>query len=237
MAIPAKLAGLLGSAALVAAGLGLYIFASDQGSDHLPEMVAVEMADGRHLFVSKYEVTAADWNRCADAGRCAFRINPRPGFDPEMTPATGVNWIDSQDYLAWINRLTRHPLRLPSTAEWEHLARDVMPEEPEPIFSAPELAWAAKYVTEASQSRALRPLGSFSTTSAGVADLDGPVWEWTADCHDPDRPHDRCFAFVAAGQHMAVLSAFTRDPARGGCAVGTPPPHLGLRLVSDRDPA
>jgi hypothetical protein len=36
------------------------------------------------------------------------------------------------------------------------------------------------------------------------------------------------------GEHVAAMSYLIRNPARGGCAVGTPPAHLGLRLVSDR---
>jgi hypothetical protein len=44
---------------------------------------------------------------------------------------------------------------------------------------------------------------------------------------------DRCPAFYVGGEHIAVMSYLVRDPARGGCAVGTPPAHLGMRLVSD----
>lgn len=40
-------------------------------------------------------------------------------------------------------------------------------------------------------------------------------------------------AFFVAGEHIAVIPYLVRDPARGGCAVGTPPAHLGMRLVSD----
>jgi hypothetical protein len=35
---------------------------------------------------------------------------------------------------------------------------------------------------------------------------------------------------------MSVISLFSRDPAQGGCAVGAPTAHLGLRLVTDRAP-
>jgi hypothetical protein len=36
---------------------------------------------------------------------------------------------------------------------------------------------------------------------------------------------------------MAVIPFLVRDPARGGCAVGAPPAHLGFRLVTDKKPA
>jgi hypothetical protein len=43
----------------------------------------------------------------------------------------------------------------------------------------------------------------------------------------------RCPAFFVGGEHVAAMSYLERDPARGGCAVGTPPAHLGMRLVAD----
>jgi formylglycine-generating enzyme required for sulfatase activity len=66
--------------------------------------------------------------------------------------------------------------------------------------------------------------------------LDGNVWEWTSSCFRPgfeSATENRCPAFVAAGEHEAIVSLFVRDPATGGCALGTPPTHLGFRLVSD----
>lgn len=42
---------------------------------------------------------------------------------------------------------------------------------------------------------------------------------------------DRCPAFCVMGAHEAVMSSVIRDPARGGCAVGSPPAQLGMRLV------
>ena len=70
-----------------------------------------------------------------------------------------------------------------------------------------------------------------------MADLDGSVWEWTRDCYagaargvDPAR----CPAYFMCGEHVAAMSCLIRDPARGDCAVGTPPARLGLRLVNNQ---
>ena len=35
------------------------------------------------------------------------------------------------------------------------------------------------------------------------------------------------------GLHRAYMSNFVRDGKSGGCAVGTPPEHLGFRLVRE----
>ncbi|MDD9978971.1 MAG: SUMF1/EgtB/PvdO family nonheme iron enzyme [Boseongicola sp.] len=188
------------------------------------------------LFVARYEVTISEWNRCVYDGDCSIELKPRPGFDPDTTPATGLNWFDAQDYAGWISKATGHPMRLPTMSEWAAVAADVIPEAPDPAFTDPALAWASSYVTEEGYSRALESIGSFAVSPDGISDLDGPVWEWTSDCYDPSVPELRCAAFYAGGLHTSVLSPLTKDPARGGCAVGAPPAHLGVRLVSDQSP-
>ncbi len=88
------------------------------------------------------------------------------------------------------------------------MAASVLPDKPDPIFSDTSLSWASAYLTGGLAPRAIRPQGSFSVSPEGIADLDGSV--------------------------MTAMSHLVRDPARGGCAVGTPPAHLGMRLVSDK---
>ncbi len=203
---------------------------------YLPEMAArpVLMPDGRALHVQRFEVTITEWNACFDAGACAIELRARPGFDPATTPATGVNQIDAQDYLRWITATTGHPFRLPSAAEWAHMAASVLPETPDPLFTDPSLRWAMAYLAQDLPPRALMPQGSFSTTPEGIADLDGSVWEWTQDCFTYETDQARCPAFIVGGEHESAMFYLERYPARGGCAAGAPPAHLGLRLVSDR---
>jgi formylglycine-generating enzyme required for sulfatase activity len=115
-----------------------------------------------------------------------------------------------------------------------------------PSYAAFSVTWqqhepnaiALAYVLEPQTNRALRPQGTFDTTSQGIVDLNGSVWEWTMECYagaaGGQSSPDRCPAFYVGGEHIAVMSFLVRDPARGGCAVGTPPAHLGMRLVSER---
>lgn len=193
------------------------------------------MPDGRTLYVQKYEVTVAEWARCHGAGACALKVRPRPGIDPASLPATGLSFTDVGQYVAWLSDRTGHPFRLPTLAEWTAIADEVLPESPDPIFTDPALTWASAYLVENLPPRTLEPAGSFSTTSQGIADLDGSVWEWTADCYGGDGP-DRCAAYYVGGEHVAAIPYLVRDPARGGCAVGSPPAHLGFRLVTDHAP-
>lgn len=222
--------------AVVAAGIAL----SQRGPDLaiLPVMAtqAVTMPDGAAIHVQRHEVTIAEWNTCHRNGGCSLELRARPDQDPATTPATGLSYVDVQEYVAWINDVTGHAFRLPTAEEWDHMAASVLPDKPDPLFTDPSLTWASTYLTEGLAPRVLKPQGSFSTSPEGIADLDGSVWEWTQECYagvadgiDPAR----CPAFFVGGEHVAAMSYLVRDPARGGCAVGTPPAHLGMRLVTD----
>lgn len=227
-------AGVAGLAAVITLGAGLMMARPDPLPG--PEMAAepVLLPDGHRLAVQRFEVTVAEWNRCHAEGACGLALQAPAALDPATTPATGINYLDAQEYLAWFNRRSRGGYRLPSSTEWQAMAQSVLPEAPDPIFTDPNLRWASAYLLENNAPRRLRAQGTFSTTAEGIADLDGSVWEWTSDCvQGADVAPDRCAAFYVGGEHLATLSYLVRDPARGGCAVGTPPAHLGLRLVRD----
>lgn len=196
----------------------------------------VVLPDGRSLHVQRHEVTIAEWNTCHAQKACTLELRARADQDPATTPATGLSYVDVQEYIGWINAATGHDFRLPTADEWDLMAAPVLPDAPDPLFSDPSLSWASAYLTDGVAPRALKPQGSFSTSPEGIADLDGSVWEWTQDCYagasegiDPAR----CPAFFVGGEHLAAVPFLVRDPARGGCAVGTPPAHLGMRLVTD----
>ncbi len=231
---------LLGGGVLVALliGAALNWRGSDAESDNIVQAQAVVLNDGRTLNVQTREVTVAEWQVCHAAGACDLDFSH---FVKDVEyPATGLSYIDAMQYLTWVNAQSVAVWRLPTSNEWHELAAEVLPEKPDPIFTDPALTWASTYLAEGNRTgRALRPSGAFSTSSAGIEDLDGNVWEWTQDCYAGSggrgavTPADRCPAFVMGGEHEAVMSYLVRDPARGGCAVGAPPAHLGMRLVSD----
>jgi len=228
----------------VAALIGAASFA--RGPDFDPTFAPVlaqspvVFADGTTLHVQKYEVTVAEWNRCNDAKACTQRLRVTGNRTAQTMPATGLSYVDVSEYLAWINTATGHDYRLPTLAEWEYMAAEVLPEAPDPIFTDPELTWASAYLTEPQTKRTLHPQGVFDTTSQGIVDLNGSVWEWTNDCYagasKGDVTRDQCPAFFVGGEHIAAISFLVRDPARGGCAVGVPPAHLGMRLVTESRP-
>lgn len=228
------LLGLGGLVIGIAIGAALIIRGPDDGTRPMVTNREVVLPSGATIFVQRHEVTITEWNICVAEKACTLALHARPDQDAAVTPATGLSYVDAQQYVAWINAATGHSYRLPSAAEWSFMAAAVLPQEPEPMFTDPALTWASSYLTEGIAPRALKPQGSFSTSPEGIVDLDGSVWEWTQDCYAPQGASGRCPAFFVGGEHLAAMSYLIRDPARGGCAVGTPPAHLGMRLVADK---
>jgi formylglycine-generating enzyme required for sulfatase activity len=225
---------------LAAVGLiGAAIVSDDHAVTPAPRVAErpVILPDRTALYVQKYEVTVAEWNLCHAAGACTLKLRVTGNQTEAAMPATGLAYPDVSQYLAWINNATHQGFRLPTLREWEFMAAEVMPATPDPIFTDPDLSWASAYLLEPQTKRTLRPQGAFATTSHGIVDLNGSVWEWTAECYSGaqkhDIPADDCPAFFVGGEHIAALPYLVRDPARGGCAVGAPPAHLGMRLVRD----
>jgi formylglycine-generating enzyme required for sulfatase activity len=200
-------------------------------------MVSVRLPSGETLRAGKYEVSFAAWKECWDDGGCNHL--PRPGISPlpGRLPAIGVSLLDVRQYVNWLNTRTGHHYRLPTTAEWAYLARDLPKTTSAKAFTDPRLAWAADYGTMPAIDPTMKQAGSFGVTPDGVADLTGNVWEWTATCASPSFDDATCPAYRIEGAHETSLSIFIRNPAEGGCAVGAPPAHVGFRLVEDETDA
>lgn len=208
--------------------------------DLTPAMVGYTLPGGHGIYVQTNEVTLADWNLCFDAGACALQLRPPVGRAGPDYPATGLSHVDVMEYVTWISDVTGHDYRLPTVDEWRLMAAPVLPAKPDPIFSDPNLRWASDYLIEGLPHRRLEPTGAFATTAEGIGDLNGNVWEWTQSCATQAGETvaaDRCPAFYVMGEHEAAMSFLIRDPARGGCAMGVPPAHLGMRLISDKAPS
>jgi formylglycine-generating enzyme required for sulfatase activity len=73
----------------------------------------------RPFAVSKFDVTFADWDACVSVGGCPSDA----GFGQGTKPIVAVNWDDAQQYVAWFSRMTGHPYRLLTEAEWEYATR------------------------------------------------------------------------------------------------------------------
>ena len=213
----------------------------------MPELVAIVVDDAadssgaiRTIHVAKYEATIADWDRCVADGGCSFTPRRQP-YQRDDHPITGVSWLDVQQYVRWLSRVTDRRFRLPLEREWDFLARDVVTEEVEKLWDDPRLAWAADYARFGRrEKKTTEPVGHFGANRQGIHDLGGNVWEWTDSCwRGSGAPgHDRAprncgGARTLAGKHKTYQSEFIREVPLGGCSIGYPPANLGFRVVLD----
>ena len=182
---------------------------------------------------SRHEVTWQQWKTCYDIGGCSFLPKPGRKATNGDFPVTGVNRFDVDEYIRWINARDGKAYRLPTADEWSAISNGLSRRKTKKLFDDPRLAWAADYGAMETVSAKVQPSGSFGAGGNGVADLTGNVWEWTSTCATPDSGDQDCPAYIAAGLHEAAVSVFIRDPAFGGCALGTPPANIGFRLVED----
>jgi formylglycine-generating enzyme required for sulfatase activity len=137
----------------------------------------------RSFAVSKFEVTFADWDACVSVGGCSQEGRASDvGFGRGTRPVIYVSWDDTQQYVAWVSRMTGKRYRLLTEAEWEYAAR---------AGTTTAYSWGGEIgrgntncIGCGSQwdTRQTAAVGSFAPNAFGLHDMHGNVVEWVEDC-------------------------------------------------------
>jgi formylglycine-generating enzyme required for sulfatase activity len=199
------------------------------------------------LQIMKFQVTERQYTQCVRDGACgALDHSVEPIGD---RPVTGVSFLDAEKYSAWLSQKTGDFWRLPTDQEWAALAGSKYVDDGvsgKQSAAGPAQRWINQYEAESGKAALPDPVvhasGFFGSNENGLADLSGNVWEWTSACYTRTALSDNgaiisaidnCGVRVAEGGHRAYMTAFIRDAKSGGCSVGAPPDHLGMRLVRE----
>jgi formylglycine-generating enzyme len=99
---------------------------------------------------------------------------------PEQ-PVTGVSWYEATHYCEWMSSQTGRAYRLPTEAEWEHVARggreqETFPWGEETPQSLPN--YATRWQTGP------EPVGRYAANAFGLYNMCDNVHEWCSDWYD-----------------------------------------------------
>ena len=160
--------------------------------EQFAEFVAATGHDPAGCWV--YDIDEGSWVESAGAG---WRS---PGFEQrDDHPVTCVSWHDAVAYAAWLESATGESYRLPSSSEWEYVARagssgarwwgsqlddgcnggNIADRSAAEEYSDWSVAECDDGVVHTA------PVGRFDANAFGAHDTLGNVFEWVADCWNP----------------------------------------------------
>ena len=137
------------------------------------------------FFLGKYEVTQAQYESVMKENLGGLQATPSKFSDNPNCPVENVSWDDVQIFLLHLNASERKEgllpqgwsYVLPTEAEWEYSCR---------AGTTTTYPWGDTIeVTRANYSsskfRYTLNVGQYSSNNWGFYDMNGNVWEWTAD--------------------------------------------------------
>ena len=140
--------------------------------------------------VSKFAITFDQWDACVASGGCdGYRPNDM-GWGRGTRPVIHVNWLDSHQYVDWLNRMAgTTAYRLLTEPEFEYAAR---------AGTTTAYPWGDEIGTGNAHCRGCRGngdnertsnVGSFAPNPFGLHDMHGNVNQWLQECSDPRYKH------------------------------------------------
>jgi len=190
-----------------------------------PEMVALPGVGARAFAIGRFEITFDDWQACARAGACRGDVDDH-GWGRGRRPVINVTWAEADGYARWLSAVTGAAYGLPSEAEWEYAAR-AGTRTAYWWGDAPGRGHAnCRECGGAWDGRSTAPVGSFPANPFGLYDMNGNVWEWTADCWDGD-----CSRRAVRGGAWYYFPEMSKASARSGMEARQWSYTLGFRVV------
>jgi|AGTN01.1.fsa_nt_gi Uncharacterized conserved protein len=184
-----------------------------------PEMVRLP-----GLSMARTETTRGQWLACVKAGFCRDKLVRWPG---DGMPMTEVTVRDAETYAAWLSKVTGRRYRLPTEAEWEAAAR-AGTATAYPWGEAMEPGRAVCRSCDPRFDRHPAPAASMAPNPWGLFDMNGNVWELTADCWAPG-----CRQRVVKGGSWYFVPAQSRSESRAPQDAGTGGYDVGFRVARE----
>lgn len=164
--------------------------------------------------------------------------NSPSGFDGADQPVVRVDWKTAAAYCASRTDLTGEPMRLPTEAEQERMAKGVSGEDAFATDDGTLSPEKANYYSSDVDKTA--PVASFPENSFGLHDVAGNVWEWGADWYgpysedfqqNPTGPENGNYRILRGGSWYNYGDGL-RSSDRDGHSPGNSNFNVGFRCVS-----
>lgn len=152
----------------------------DQFGDGLPDEVPVHEVCLSDYYISKYEVTQAQWLHVMGNNPSSNQADPR-------YPVDVVSWHEVERFIEKLNLMTRGGsgnFRLPTEAEWEYACRGGGKKVKYGTADGTSATHLLIYSDSDADHQGLMPVGSFPANELGVHDMSGNVSEWVLDWYD-----------------------------------------------------
>lgn len=231
---------------------------SEQGSDCEPNESPNHSVTLSDFYISKYEVTQAQWEAVMktsirqqrDKALPFFReVLYAPDLDTADLPIFGegpdypmyyVSWEEAQEFATRLSQLTGKEYRLPTEAEWEYAARGGNKSKGYKYSGGNMIEQVAWYSGNSGEKT--HPVGKKQPNELGLHDMSGNVWEWCYDRGgeygsgsqtDPTGSASGKYR-VARGGGCDFDAAYCRVSNRSNDAPSNRFDNLGFRLVCPR---
>jgi formylglycine-generating enzyme required for sulfatase activity len=197
--------------------------------------------------LGRYAVTFAQWYACADAGGCGGHRPSDERWGRAEHPVINVSFEDAMRYVAWLQRRTGRPYRLPSEAEWEYAARagTTSPFWTGGTITPSQANFDGEYPYRGSPRGAFRrrtlPVGTFAPNAYGLYDMNGNAAQWVADCMHADYAGapddgsawagDQCGERIVRGGSWGSEATLVRSAMRFGVGAAYRSSYVGFRVA------
>ncbi|CAA7613196.1 SUMF1/EgtB/PvdO family nonheme iron enzyme [Magnetospirillum sp. UT-4] len=206
--------------ALIVLLLALPAAAEPRDCPDCPEMVEL-----RGFAIARTEASVGQWRACEAAMACPVKMKLR--WPEDAMPMTDVTAAEAEAYAAWLSRRTGKRYRLPTEAEWEFAAK-AGTTTAYPWGEAMEPGRAVCQRCDPRFDHRPAPVATMAPNPWGLHDMNGNVWEWTAECWEP-----ACRNRVVRGGSWYFVPFQSRSVARAPQDAKSWSYDVGFRVVRD----